>query len=249
MKRPKKTGVALITGASGGLGTVVTDQFLESGYLVSAVALDWAKRPPKTESLLVSESDLTSRKAAELAVKRTLKTFGSIDFLVHLVGAFSGGNRVEETTDDEWDEMLAVNLRTAVNMLRATIPSMRAQGAGRIMVVGSTTALHPVVTWGPFCAAVAGLCSMVKVAAAELRDEGITVNALLPTTIDTPIVRGMIGEAEANKWVDARSLGSMMLWLCSDAGRDLTGALLPFMGRQPHPCFDWHGETDSGGNQ
>jgi NAD(P)-dependent dehydrogenase (short-subunit alcohol dehydrogenase family) len=194
--------------------------------------------------LLASKADLTSRAASELAVQRTLKKWGSIDFLVHLVGAFASGSRVEETSDDEWDEMLNVNLRTAVNMLRAVIPSMRSRGAGRIMVVGSTTAIHPVVTWGPFCVAVAGLCSLVRVAAAELRQEGITVNALLPTTIDTPIVRGMIGDEEAEKWVDPRSLGSSMLWLCSEAGRDVTGALIPFIGRQGHPCFDWHGETD-----
>jgi NAD(P)-dependent dehydrogenase (short-subunit alcohol dehydrogenase family) len=238
------TQVALISGASGGLGTVVTDLFLESGYRVSAVALDWPRRPVQTESLLVIKADLTLRAAAESAVKKTLKRWGSIDFLVHLVGGFAGGSRVEDTTDDEWDEMLNVNLRTAVNMMRAVIPPMRARGEGRLMVVGSTTAIDPVVTWGPFCTAVAGLCSLVRVAAAELRSEGITVNALLPTTIDTPVVRGMMGDSEAAKWVDPRSLGSMMLWLCSEAGRDVTGALIPVIGRQPHPCFDWHGETD-----
>lgn len=236
--------VALITGASGGLGSVVTPMFLDAGYAVSAVALDWPRRSAPDPRLQRQTADLASSAAARKVVDRTVKAHGSIDCLVHLVGAFEGGTRVDETADAVWQRMLAANLMAAVNAVRAVVPGMRARTDGRIIVVGSTSATEPVVTWSAFCAAVAGLCSFVQVAAAELRDEGVTVNAVLPTTIDTPVVREWGGDAEASKWVQPHAIGELMLWLCSEAGRDVTGALIPLQGRQPHPCRHWHGETD-----
>lgn len=240
-----KSPVAVITGASGGLGTVVTDVFLKSSHRVSAIALDWPQPLRETDSCRVFTADLTSRAQAELVVAETLTRWGGIDFMLHLVGSWVPGERVEETSDEVWDGMLAVNLRTAFNMMRAVIPGMRARRTGRIVVIGSTSMLQPVMTWSAFDAAMGGLGALVQVAAAELRDEGVTVNALLPTTIDTPLVRSYVGDAEAPKWVDPHSLASLMLWLCSDAGRDVTGALIPVMGRQPHPCYHFHGSSDA----
>jgi NAD(P)-dependent dehydrogenase (short-subunit alcohol dehydrogenase family) len=236
--------VALITGASGGLGTVVTQMFLEAGYRVSAVALDWPKPLKPSDVCIVSKADLVSRKAAEAVVRKTLERWGAIHCLAHLVGAYIEGRRVEETSDANWDTLLNVNLRTAVNMMRAVIPGMRGQRRGSIAVIGASSAIHPVATWSAMTASVTALCSLVQVAAAELRDDGVTANALLPTTIDTPAVRKMAGEGEASKWVDPRSLGSLLLWLASDAGRDVSGALIPVVGRQNHPCYEWHGVTD-----
>ncbi len=236
--------VALITGASGGLGSTVMPMFLDAGYSVSAVALEWPARPPDSPSRRIAKADLTSSAAANKVVQQTITRFGSVDCLVHLVGAFEAGTAVEATSDAVWDRMLGVNLRAAVNMVRATIPGMRERRFGRIIVVGSTSATEPVVTWSAFCAAVAGLCSFVQVAAAELVGSGVTVNAVLPSTIDTPVVRQWAGDAEAPNWVSPRALGELMLWLSSDAGHDVTGALIPFQARQPHPCRHWHGETD-----
>lgn len=236
--------IALITGASGGLGSVVTPMFLEAGYSVSAVAHEWPSRPHDSPTCRSATADLTSASAAKKIVQQTTTRFGAVDCVVHLVGAFEGGAPVEETSDEVWDRMLAVNLRAAVNVVRAAIPGMRERKFGRVIVVGSTSATEPVVTWSAFCASVAGLCSFVQVAAAELMGSGITVNAVLPSTIDTPIVRQWCGEEHASKWVSPSALGEMMLWLCSEAGQDVTGALIPFQARQPHPCRHWHGETD-----
>jgi NAD(P)-dependent dehydrogenase (short-subunit alcohol dehydrogenase family) len=238
--------VVLITGASGGLGTVVTQMFLEAGYRVSAVALDWPKRLAKNDSCMVTRADLTSSKAAQAIVKKTLSRWGTIQCLAHLVGAFIEGGRTEETGEEVWETLLNVNLKTAVNIMRAIVPSMRSQKRGSITVIGSSAGLLPVARWSAFNASIAGLCSLVQTAAAELRDEGITVNALLPTTIDTPQVRAWCGDAEAYKWVNPRSLGSLMLWLDSEPGKDVTGAIIPVVGRQNHPCYEWHGESDKG---
>jgi NAD(P)-dependent dehydrogenase (short-subunit alcohol dehydrogenase family) len=236
--------VALITGASGGLGTVVTQMFLQAGYRVSAVALEWPKPLKQSDVCMVSKADLVSRKAAETVARKTVARWGAIDCLAHLVGAYIEGERVEDTSDATWDALLNANLRTAVNMMRAVIPGMRRQRRGSIAVIGSSPAIHPVATWSAMTASVTALCSLVQVAAAELRDDGVTVNALLPTTIDTPAVRQMAGKSEAAKWVDPRSLGSLLLWLASEAGRDVSGALIPVVGRQNHPCYEWHGVTD-----
>jgi NAD(P)-dependent dehydrogenase (short-subunit alcohol dehydrogenase family) len=249
--------VALVTGASGGLGSVVTPLFLDAGYRVAAVALDWPKadgagsarrrhasRSEQPASIRLT-ADLTSSAGAKSVVAATVKRFGGVDCLLHLVGAFTGEQRVEETPAAVWEEMLSVNLQAAAHMMRAAIPAMRARNGGRIIVIGSSTALQPVVTWSAFNAAIGGLCALVQTASAELCDAGITVNALLPTTIDTPAVRGLVPYEDPARWVDPASMASLMLWLCSDAGRDVTGAMIPFVGRQPHPCHHWHGLTDA----
>jgi NAD(P)-dependent dehydrogenase (short-subunit alcohol dehydrogenase family) len=237
--------VALITGASGGLGSIVTPMFRDAGYRVSAVALDWNNPSPAADSELVLEADLSSRSEAESVAGKTIAQFGRIDFLIHLVGVYIRGARVEDTTDETWDKMFDGNLRAAFNMMRAVIPHMRSRRFGRIITIGGSAAFQPTVTWCAISATMAGLCALVQVAAAELRDEGVTVNALHPTTINTSFVRSMYeDEREHRKWVDPRALGSLMLWLCSEAGRDVTGAQIPVPGRQAHPCYEWHGVTD-----
>jgi NAD(P)-dependent dehydrogenase (short-subunit alcohol dehydrogenase family) len=243
-KRASAKPVALITGAAGGLGVVVTQMFLDAGYRVAAVDRSWPKRKPRAESCLVMTADLASRPAAESVVEKTIKKWGVLHCLAHLVGVFEEGGPVEDTSDQAWDTMLSGNLRTAVNMLRVVIPAMRAQGRGSVSVIGSSTVMHPVVTWSAFNASVTALCALVQTAAAEQRSKGITVNALLPTTIDTPQVRSWYGDADADKWVNPRSLGSLLLWLASEPGRDVTGAIIPVVGRQNHPCYEWHGATD-----
>lgn len=242
-KKASAKPVVVLTGAAGGLGTVVTEMFLDAGYRVAAVDRE-TKGLRASDSRMVIKADLSSRSAADAVINKTVKKWGPIDALVHLVGVFEEGGRVEETSDQLWDAMLTGNLRTAVNMIRAAIPGMRTRGQGSIAVIGSSTVIHPVVTWSAFNASVSALCTLVQTAAAELRDAGITVNALLPTTIDTPQVRSWYGDTEAHKWVSPRSLGSLLLWLASEPGRDVTGAIIPVVGRQGHPCYEWHGSTD-----
>ena len=239
---PARRVVALVTGASGGLGPFVIDAFRGAGYRVSATGLSWDA--PARGADHVSEADLSIERAAKDVVRQTEKAVGAIDCVLHLAGAFDGGVRVDDTSDAVWDEMLKVNLRTAVNVIRATLPPMRKRRSGRIVVVGSTAALHPVATWSAFSASVAALCAVVQAAGAELRGSGVTINAVLPTTIDTPAVRASISRAEADRSVPPQSLASLMLWLCSEAGAHMNGALLPVVGGQPHPCHHWHEHTD-----
>ncbi|MEZ5400488.1 MAG: SDR family NAD(P)-dependent oxidoreductase [Bryobacteraceae bacterium] len=220
----------IITGASGGLGATVTGVFRGAGFRVAAVARRWNEGASDSDFVPIS-ADLTSRAGAELAVMQGLAALGGIDALVHLAGGFRGGANIEDTSDAVWDAMLDLNLKSAVHLLRAAIPVMRAQGRGRVVMVGSRAAVDPSPGLSAYAASKAALLSLAQTAAAELRDSGVTVNALLPSTIDTPANREAMGEEQASRWVQPASLASLILWLCSDAGRDVTGAAIPVYGR------------------
>lgn len=220
----------IITGASGGLGATVTGVFRGAGFRVAAVARRW-EAGSEEEDFVPLAADLTTREGSESAVMRALAALGSIDAVVHLAGGFRGGNRVEDTADADWEHMLNLNLMSAVYVMRAAIPVMRARGRGRIVLVGSKAAVEAAPGLSAYAASKAALVSLTKSAAAELSDAGVTVNALLPSTIDTAANREAMGEDQAGKWVQPASLASLMLWLCSDAGRDVTGAAIPVYGR------------------
>jgi NAD(P)-dependent dehydrogenase (short-subunit alcohol dehydrogenase family) len=220
----------MITGASGGLGSTVTGVFRGAGFRVAAVARRW-ETEAEEEDFVPIAADLSKRAGAESAVLRALAALGHIDAVVHLAGGFRGGTRVEDTTDTDWEQMLNLNLMSAVYVLRAAIPVMRARGRGRVVFVGSKAAVEAAPGASAYAASKAALVSLARSAAAELSDGGITVNALLPSTIDTAANREAMGEEQAAKWVQPASLASLMLWLCSDAGRDVTGAAIPVYGR------------------
>jgi NAD(P)-dependent dehydrogenase (short-subunit alcohol dehydrogenase family) len=90
-----------------------------------------------------------------------------------------------------------------------------------------------------------GLSALVQIAAAELRNDHITVNLLHPSTVDTPLVRSHYDESEWVRWVDPRNLGSLMLWLCSPAGCDVSGASIALPARQAHPAYVWPGVSEA----
>ena len=126
-------------------------------------------------------------------------------------------------------------------MIRACAGPMKTAGGGRMVIVGSTAAIQPVATWSAFSAAMGGLSALVQVAAAELRGDRITVNLLHPSTIATPAVCEGNGPEEIANWVDPRGLASLMLWLCSEAARDVSGASIAIPARAAHPNYQWPG--------
>lgn len=224
--------VALITGASGGLGGPVTDTFFGAGFRVAAVARKWPDAGPGADAGLVRLSaDIGDDAGAQRAVQTTLSTYGRIDALIHLVGGFAGGDGVAETAADVWQQMMTINCWSAVTMMRAAIPPMRAAGRGRVIVVGSKAATSPPSHFAAYAASKAALIAVARSAAAELKKTGVTVNAVLPNTIDTEANRKAMGTANAGQWVKPASIGSLLLWLCSDAGRDVNGATIPLDGR------------------
>ena len=222
--------VVLITGAQGGLGTYVTEAFLAAGAQVVGTGRqisDAAFPHPHFEAI---PADLTRPHNAGRLVADTIMKFRRIDVLVHVAGGFAGGAPIHETSDDVWDAMIELNLRAAVNILRAVIPPMREQKSGRIVAIGSRAGVEPSPNVSAYSASKAALISLVKTAALENRTLGITANVILPGTIDTPANRRSDPNADRSKWVSPQKLAALALYLASEDAAEITGAAIPVYG-------------------
>ena len=192
------------------MGTFVTKAFLDVGALVETVA-----------------GKVTSGDDAQAAVNTVIAKHGRIDALVHLVGAFDGGKAVSDTSDQMLDKMLDLNLRVAFYMIRAVLPAMREKGAGRILAIGSRTAVEPQPMVGAYSASKAALVSLVKTVALENKDRGITANVVLPGTMDTPANRKAMPTEDVSKWIQPGQVANLLVYLASDKAAQITGAVIP----------------------
>lgn len=217
----------LITGASGGLGSAVVEAFLCTGATVFGVDLAWKNQPHSNPRFHPVEANVLQ--AAEC--ERVAQLASPVDALLHLVGGFGGGRPVAETPDDTWTKMLDLNLRSALSMFRAVIPDMLKAGKGRIVAVGSRAALDPLANFAAYSVSKAALVALVKTVALEVKDSGVTANVILPSVIDTSANRAAMPTADATKWVTPQSIAQLLVWLASDAARDVSGAAIPIYGR------------------
>jgi len=133
--------------------------------------------------------DFTKSAAVTSAIGSIVERYGKLDVLVHVVGGFAGGKSVAETDDATWEQMRDLNLTAAFYVLRAAIPHMRKLGAGRIVAVGSLTAVEPHAGLGAYVTFKSALVSLVRTVAVENKDAGVTANVVLPGTMDTPANR------------------------------------------------------------
>jgi NAD(P)-dependent dehydrogenase (short-subunit alcohol dehydrogenase family) len=216
----------LITGANGGLGTAVSKAFEDSGATVIGVALHW----PEPVPFLTLSVDLTTAEGCDSMVEQALK-HGPVDALVHILGGFGGGQPVAETSDKTWDGMMTLNLRAGFCAMRAVLKPMTAAKYGRIVAVGSRTAVEPMPNYAAYSVSKAGLIALVRNVAAETKDLGITANAVLPSTIDTPLNRQAIPKADFSRWVQPESIAKTLVWLASREAGDVSGAVIPIYGR------------------
>jgi NAD(P)-dependent dehydrogenase (short-subunit alcohol dehydrogenase family) len=221
--------VILITGASGGLGSAGTKAVWDAGATVAGVCRSGAP-PVSHERFLSIHADLAVPEDAAGAVERARSAAGRLDALIHLVGGFAGGQPVAGTDDATWKRMLDMNLNSAFYAMRAALPVLLAAGRGRIVAVGSKTAVEPVARLSAYGVSKAGLVALVRTLALELRGTGITANAVLPSVIDTPANRAADPSADFSKWVTPQSIASLILWLASDAAADVNGAVIPIYG-------------------
>lgn len=211
----------LITGAAGGLGNAVVQAFLATGAEVYGADLSWKRQPHSNPRFHPIEANLIE--AAKLAAP--------VDTLLHLVGGFGGGQPVAETTDETWDKMLDLNLRSAYTIFRAVLPGMIQAGKGRIVAVGARAALDPMANFAAYSVTKTALVALVKTVALEVKDSGVTANVVLPSVIDTPANRASMPSADASKWVTPQSIADLLVWLASDAARNVSGAAIPIYGR------------------
>jgi len=216
----------LITGANGGLGTAVSKAFLETGATVIGVAKSWPEKAP----FLALSLDLTTAEGCDAMVAQALE-HGPIEALVHILGGFGGGESIAETSDKTWDGMMTLNLRAAFCAMRAVLKPMTAAKYGRIVAVGSRAAVEPMPKFAAYAVSKAGLVALVKNVAAEGKDLGITANVVLPSTIDTPLNRQAMPQADFSRWVTPDSIAKTLVWLASNAAGDVSGSVIPIYGR------------------
>lgn len=222
--------IALVTGANGGLGIHVTNALLESGATVVGVSRAIRQEDFPHPSFFAVPAEILDPAMATKTVNRAVARFGRIDILAHLVGGFAGGKTVAETDDATFHSMLDLNLHSAFNMLRAVIPHMRRAKSGRIIAIGSRAAEDPGPSVAAYSASKAALVSLIRTAALENKDVPITANVILPGTMDTPANRKAMPKADTSKWVQPASVASLIVWLTSDAGKDVNGAAIPVYG-------------------
>ena len=223
--------VVLITGAKGGLGTLVTEAFLAEGATVVGSDRNVQDSDFPNPHFSGVAGDLTSSEAARDLADRVIRRFQRIDALVHVVGGFAGGQSIAETDDATWDQMLTLNLKAAIHILRAVIPHMRMAKRGRIIAIGSRQAVEPSANLSAYNASKAALVSLIRTAALENKDLGITANAILPSTMNTAANRKADPGADPSKWVQPERVAALAAFLASDSGGQITGAAIPVYGQ------------------
>jgi NAD(P)-dependent dehydrogenase (short-subunit alcohol dehydrogenase family) len=221
--------VIVVTGALGALGKVVAEVALARGARVAGVDHAPSQIAAAPNRIELGGIDLSDAAQTGKAIGAVVAQFGRLDALINIAGGFAF-EAVAEGDPKTWQRMYALNVLTALNASQAAIPHLAASGAGRIVNVGAMGALQAGAGMGPYAASKAGVHRLTEALAAEWKGR-ITVNAVLPSTIDTPANRASMPKADFAKWVTPKELADVILFLASDAASAVTGALLPVVGR------------------
>ena len=222
--------VVLVTGANGGLGTYVTQAFLDAGATVVGTSRKIQASDFDHPNFSAMPGDISSREAAKALLDQLAARFGKLDVLAHTVGGFAGGQSIAETDDATFLRMFEVNVNATFHLLGATLPLLRKTGNARIVAIGSRQALEPGANVGAYSASKAAMVSLINTVALENKDRGITANVILPGTMDTPGNRKAMPNEDFSKWVQPAAVASLMVWLAGDAGKDVNGAVIPVYG-------------------
>jgi NAD(P)-dependent dehydrogenase (short-subunit alcohol dehydrogenase family) len=221
--------IVVITGALGALGKVVAESALARGAKVAGIDHAQTQMPATSDRLELGGVDLSDPAQAKKAIDAASMHFGKLDALVNIAGGFAF-EAVAEGDGKTWQRMYALNVLTALNTSRAALGHLAASSAGRIVNVGAMGALQAGAGMGAYAASKAGVHRLTEALAAEWKGK-VTVNAVLPSIIDTQANRASMPKADFSKWVRPEELAEVILFLASDAASAVTGALLPVAGR------------------
>jgi len=222
--------VVFITGAKGGLGSFITKRFLATGATVVGASRSISQEDFPLPNFVALPVDFTKSAAVTSAVNSIVDRYRRLDVLVHVVGAFAGGQSVAETDDATWEQMRDLNLTSAFYTLRAAIPHLRKSGAGRLVVIGSLAAVEPHAGLAAYVTFKTALATLVRTVALENRDAGVTANVVLPGTMDTPANRKAMPNADFSKWLQPSDVADVVLWLCDERASHITGTTIPIDG-------------------
>ena len=221
--------VVVVTGASGALGRVVVEAALARGARVAGLDYAASQIPATANRIALGDVDLSDAAEATKAIDAVAAHFGRVDALVNIAGGFAF-EAVAEGDPATWQHMYALNVSTALNASRAAIPHLAVSASARIVNIGAIGALQAGAGMGAYAASKAGVHRLTEALAAEWKGK-ITVNAVLPSIIDTTANRASMPKADFAKWVTPQELAEVILFLVSDAASAVTGALIPVSGR------------------
>lgn len=225
--------VVIITGAAGALGSVASTMFFDRGAslaLVDKHADRLLSRWRGADQVVCLSSDLTVASSVEKSVKRIFERFGRIDALVNIAGGFAMGPQIHEASEGAWDRMLELNVKSVFLMTRAVIPVMRRQKTGRVVNVSAKTALKGGSGIAPYVISKSAVIKLTECLAEENREEGININCILPSIIDTPANRADMPDADFSRWVPPEAVVDVVLFLVSEESRAVHGASIPVYG-------------------
>lgn len=231
--------VVMITGATGNLGSATSRAFAEEGAKLIAVDRDQSRADELASKLNLDETrylfvdmDVTDADSVNQAIQRIEAKFGGVDALVHTVGGFASGDPVHAGNLDVWHQQIALNAtavyvlcgRVAQHMLERSVP-------GSITIVLAKAALGGMKNGAAYAASKAAAMRIMESMALELKDNNIRVNGVLPSTLDTPVNRKAMPNADFSKWVTTDELANTLVFLASDAASGITGASIAVYGR------------------
>lgn len=216
--------VIVVAGGSGALGRVVTPLLSQAGGRVFVI--DRTSSAPGQSDQRRLAADVADESDVNRVIQQVITSEGRLDVLINLVGGFASGHATE-TDLVVWHNMLTLNLTAAFVLSRAVIPHMAARKAGRIIHIAAHAAVEPFPGAAAYIVSKAALVSLIRVLALELHDSGVTVNGILPITIDTPANRMNMPNADPTKWAKPASIGQTLVFLASDRADQLNGALIP----------------------
>jgi NAD(P)-dependent dehydrogenase (short-subunit alcohol dehydrogenase family) len=225
--------VYAITGGFGVLGQAVAKAAAAQGARLALI--DFAKQPPAglpggDDVLLLGGVDLTDPASAKGAIDAIVARFGGLDVLVNVAGGFVW--QTHEGGDPEtWSKLFLMNVQTNSNASRAALAALKASGSGRIVNVGANGAVKAAAGMGPYAASKAGVHKLTEALAEELKADGVTVNAVLPSILDTPVNRADMPDADFSAWVKPEDLAAVILFLASEQALAVTVELVPVTGR------------------
>ena len=235
---PLADRVVLITGASGGVGAVVTRRFAEAGARLGLVGRDRERLVATAAAAgladdrwVVGVGDLTDRTAAEAAVAAVVDRFGRVDVLLHLVGGYAGGGPIAAFADDDLDAMLGQHLWSTLHVARAVVPGMVERGWGRVVAVSASTTSTTPPNLAAYSVAKAAEETFLRTLAREVAANGVTVNVLVGRKIDTDHERETAPSPKNAPWTTPEEVASAMLFLCADEAAAITGARIALDGR------------------
>lgn len=221
--------IIVITGALGALGKVVAEEAFSRGAAVAGIDHAATQMPATPQRIEIGGVDLTDAAQAKQAIDAAAAHFGHVDVLINIAGGFAF-ETAAEGGPNTWQRMYALNVMTALNASRAAIPHLATSRAARIINIGAIGGLQATSGMGPYAASKSAVHRLTEALAAEHKGR-ITVNAVLPSIIDTEANRTSMPKADFSKWVTPKELADVILFLASDAASAVTGALLPVSGR------------------